>query len=281
MIDLIVDGLCTIGTIAQSIINVLAGDTNKAREEYNRAKEIYVHDIYQLRQKVEKAKVEALNSYQPFKVLHPLYISSIKIANQAYKAKTDIKYVIEETYKKINEIKVKMNELYTKTKSNVPYAEKKKIFDELTELKKLKNMLYDDVKNSKQEYKNFMDKVLSFNNETHALKLYIRDNCGDYGRIWYENKNQLHKENHISSDTHKYLSDIYLEDLKISGEVFTLTGVVNGNVFVRDSASFICNGVVNGDVNVDYNSQAFIYGIVTGKVNGAGKIEIFGIVMNN
>lgn len=188
MLPIIIGGIVAVGTIAAGIYASLANDTNNAREEYNNAKKEYFSSISQLKKEVKEAKAEALHSYNPFEILHPLYVASIKSADKAYKAKSDIKYVISSTYNRIDELKSKMSELYNKTKTQIRYDEKQKIFDELSELKKLKVLMYNDVENSKQDYKDFMDKLLSFNHETHSLKIYIRDNCGHGGRVWYERK---------------------------------------------------------------------------------------------
>ena len=81
-----------------------------------------------------------------------------------------------------------MEEMYKYSKTNIPYHEKDKLHTEIAELKKLKNFLYEEQKRNKEEKYKFINQVVEFNNETHGLKEYIRDNCGYGGQIWYERK---------------------------------------------------------------------------------------------
>lgn len=186
MLQYIIGGLAIVTLSAIGIWEHFESETKSAKRDYEKAKIKYFSTVNELRKEINEVKKEIQELYNPFEHLLPLYIRSFKTADDAYKAKSNINNVIKSTYNSINEINNKMNILYTSTKNRISSEEKEKIHLEIQELKQLKQALYADVNNNISERDNFLLKVKQFNNETHKLKLYIRDNCGDGGRIWYE-----------------------------------------------------------------------------------------------
>lgn len=188
MLPLLIGGGVVLFGAAAGIYTWLANDTNSAREDYNRTKVQVYNSINDLRQQVDEVKRSLHNIYDPFRTLMPLYVSSIQTADAAYRAKTDIKFTINYTIQAIEKTKNKMNEKYNAIQKVVLNSQRQPFYNELAELKQLKHILYDDLNNSKKELKNFNERVLQFNYETHELKEYIGHNCGKGGKIWYERK---------------------------------------------------------------------------------------------
>jgi len=58
-----------------------------------------------------------------------------------------------------------------------------------------------------------------------------------------------------------------------------LTGVIIGDVVVKEGINFNLNGVVSGNLLVSNNSTVYINGVLNGNVkNIGGNLEIYGIV---
>ena len=176
------------GTVAATIYYLFVRDTDNAKKEYRAEKIKYISETGELRAKIAQVKREISSLYDPFKAIHSLYVESIQCADNAYLAKTKISSVIKEAYISIDVVKKKMSVMYESSKMCRSQQEKDNVHSELAELKKLKNILYEEQKKSIEERKKFMSMVLDFNSETRALKEYIRDNCGYGGRVWYERK---------------------------------------------------------------------------------------------
>lgn len=188
MLPLLIGGALLLTGAAAGIYAWLADDTNTAREEYNRVQVQIYNNINELRQQVDEVKRSIHQVYDPFKALMPLYVSSIRTADAAYKAKNDIKLTINSTIQAINKTKSEMQEKYATIQKIVLNSQRQPLYGELSQLKQLKQMLYEDLNNSKNELKSFTERVLQFNHETHDLKEYIGHNCGEGGKIWYERK---------------------------------------------------------------------------------------------
>lgn len=74
----------------------------------------------------------------------------------------------------------------------------------------------------------------------------------------------------------KIEQDTVLEDDLI------LTGVINGDVIVKEGVHFNLNGMVSGNLLVSNNSSVFINGVLNGDVkNNGGNLEIYGRVKGN
>lgn len=188
MLPYIVGTLLLTG-VAALIFDSYCDDRDRACREYNDTVENYKNNIELLRNDIEKAKSKVLRHvyHDYFNELKGYYVASFKCADIAYEAKRKINEMIQSTYNAINETKENMNRLYNQTKDKtIPYAKRESIHQELASLKKLKTYLFEQLKDNKKERDNFLEKVHSFNNETHALKVFIRDNCGEGGKIWYD-----------------------------------------------------------------------------------------------
>lgn len=188
MLPLLVAGTLVAGSVAGAIYAYLASETNAAREAYNRASETYYSTVEELRKDIAKAKAEIHQSFDPFKLIHPLYRQSVATANKTYEAQTAIRNIIRVTRTQLKEMDSKMREMWESIPTFVCNSQREKIHMELKELKAGKQILKLDIQNSKNECDAFLQKVRLFNNETHDLKLFIRDNCGHGGRVWYERK---------------------------------------------------------------------------------------------
>ena len=189
MLPLIIGGIVVAGGIAAAIYAGFSADTEHARVSYNRAVVDYTKNTQQLIHDIEIAKqrTHVVLYENHFPLLIGYYKSCIHCADNAYRAMQNINYVIKTTYDSINKTKDKMNELYAKAKdTNLPYDERQKYFQELADLKKVKSVLYDTQKAQQVEKEKFLQKVRDFNNQTHDLKLFIRDNTGRGGQLWYE-----------------------------------------------------------------------------------------------
>ena len=174
------------GTVAAGILAYLISDTESAKNDYYTERRKAINTIQELRRKVSETKANIRNECNPFQALRELYVRSIQCANYAYNTQKNISFVIKKTFERIDEIKDKMSSLYDTAKTASSQNEKDRIHLEIAELKKLKKILYEEQEKNKSDKENFMTQVREFNNETHALKEFIRDNCGKGGLVWYQ-----------------------------------------------------------------------------------------------
>ena len=182
-------GAAVIGGMAGVLIASFIEDTAKERERYNRAVVEYEQNIQLLRRDIAAAKEAARRSIfsDGFKTLVGYHRASVQCANKSYKVKQYINNIIKETYDQINKVKRDMDNLYAKTKNkDIPYSERQECYNTLSQLKIVKSYMYDRQNEQIKEREKLLEKVRAFNNETHDLKLFIRDNCGNGGRVWYD-----------------------------------------------------------------------------------------------
>lgn len=66
-------------------------------------------------------------------------------------------------------------------------------------------------------------------------------------------------------------------DITIDKET-NLTGMITGNILVKESSIFIVQGVINGSITVEAKSILKVYGTVNGDIINDGKCEISGII---
>ena len=85
----------------------------------------------------------------------------------------------------------------------------------------------------------------------------------------------------ISPNLQNPFYEKYEGDIVITGETFTLYGIIVGTVIVRDGGTLVCNGVITRNVNVNDCSKAIIHGVVNGMVWGTGYIQVSGMVKNS
>lgn len=68
-------------------------------------------------------------------------------------------------------------------------------YKELISLEETKKLILKEIKNDKQKLYEFNVRVQEFNEITRELKEFIRDNCGNGGRIWYDRLEQRNANN--------------------------------------------------------------------------------------
>ena len=291
-----------LGAIGLAVIGNEIEKNEKAQREYEEKKIKYYENIEELKQGIEKEKERNRKGYDNFDNLVQLHCLSFKNGDYAYKAKEDLKSIINNDYIAIDKIKEKQKELYIQIKNkffkynlinnikdvyNIKYKRNQCIFElknlntkklklqeiiaqyneyvktirteqadiynktknpklsneELNKLhsllkekkseklekikmieiikkelkditnklekldnlnKELKNIISineyenfldleetkkvisEDIKKKKHELYEFKKDVQDFNEYTKNLKEYIRDNCGNGGRMWYE-----------------------------------------------------------------------------------------------
>ncbi len=182
--------------IAATIYDHCSSETREAERQYEEYKTVYINtsnklenDIEEKKRKINEEKKKyakrarrevekaANREVDTFPYFHERYIECIKTANIAYNAKKRCESIIKVKKKYIRQTLTEMNRMYEQTKTNISRQEKEKIHSELAYLKKLKETLYEELNLQINERQNFLDKVRKFNNATHDLKLYIRDNC--------------------------------------------------------------------------------------------------------
>lgn len=181
----IIGTVLAIGTLATGIYIKFFNDTEKAKKEYEKTKEFCLSKIKEMQEQIEAAKIDALKSCNPFESLLPLYISSVEIKDKAIDLKNNLKYIIQITNNRIEEVTNKKDELYQKTNMRIPLSEKLELHKEITELEKLKSVMQNDLEEIKSDFQGYMDRVLIFSQDIQALKIFIRDNCAEKGQLWY------------------------------------------------------------------------------------------------
>lgn len=188
MLPIIVGGAVLAGTIAAGLYAYFSVEANNARVKYNLEAERYYTTIEELRNEVKVKKIEALTAYNPFNLLIPIYIGSVKAGDMAHRAVQNLNSQIFFINYNINETKIEMANLYASIPKEVFYSKRDKIHKNIGGLKFFKQTLYSERNTLFEEKNRFMLKREQFNNETHDLKIYIRDNCGKGGYLWYQHK---------------------------------------------------------------------------------------------
>lgn len=186
------------GTVAAAILAYFISDTESAKNEFYTERAKSINTIQELRKEIAETKARINSLYNPFLELRALYVRSIQCADFAYRTQKKISFVIKNTYSKTNETSYQMTRLYNDAKAIMSQEEKNKLHLEIQELKKLKNILYEEQEKNKADRENFMNQVRIFNNETHTLKEFIRDNCGHGGQVWYNRIEAKKAMRHLS-----------------------------------------------------------------------------------
>lgn len=76
------------------------------------------------------------------------------------------------------------------------------------------------------------------------------------------------------------ISEKIEKDITIQSNT-VLTGMIVGNIEIKNSAEFYVYGTVTGEININKNSKAIIHGIVTGSIFNNGECEIYGMINGN
>lgn len=136
-------------------------------------------------QEVKKATEDSLHELS-FHELVDLHYASQKVANKAYELNKDASLSIKTISKTLVKAKDARNTLYHKLKQRDITQEKKaELRAEFNSYGELRADLFENLHELKAQQTSFRNKLKSFNNTTHGLKITIRDNCGERGRDWY------------------------------------------------------------------------------------------------
>ena len=106
-----------LGAIGLAVIGNEIEKNEKAQREYEEKKIKYYENIEELKQGIEKEKERNRKGYDNFDNLVQLHCLSFKNGDYAYKAKEDLKSIINNDYIAIDKIKEKQKELYIQIKN--------------------------------------------------------------------------------------------------------------------------------------------------------------------
>ncbi len=174
----------------------LSSKENSARKSYYRASERLSRETKERQRDIEC--VMRNNEYsRDFEKHIVLYKASVQSANACFKTYEQQKQLVktcqsrlQEFGNRIGELKKQRDELKTRKakgdKSAV--APLKAIYDELQQTRDFFTQVKEELATLRKVKKSLLTDVRELNKSTHKFKLYIRDNCGRGGRIWYERR---------------------------------------------------------------------------------------------
>lgn len=175
------------GAAAIAIYTAVKAVSMYAEKEFEQKKTEYYNNITKLRNDIDEAKKGSFFFGYDFNLLVELHYQSCKQGDLAYKGKQAVRRTIDGYYTGVRQIKEKQQKLYIEMKNGTKtYAQRAEIAEQLAGLKDLKSHLYLSIDNAKKEQEKFLSNVMAFNAETHDLKIFIRNNCGRGGEVWYE-----------------------------------------------------------------------------------------------
>lgn len=159
---------------------------------YNESVERFIHETKQRQQ--QTADILKKNALKKDYYSHlTLYRASVTASNKLYQIYDNHKQLVKifTTHKnalwdKICLLKEKRNQSTGNIKKQI-IAELQSIYEKLHQIKDELNLLYN-------EKSKLLSQIRMVNQETHQIKLYIRDNCGVKGYNWYQRKTRQHQK---------------------------------------------------------------------------------------
>lgn len=153
---------------------------------YNESVERFIHETKQRQQ--QTADILKKNALKKDYYSHlTLYRASVTASNKLYQIYDKHKQLVKifTTHKntlwdKICLLKEKRNQSTGNIKKQI-IAELQSIYEKLHQIKDKLNLLHN-------EKSKLLSQIRMVNQETHQIKLYIRDNCGVEGYNWYQRK---------------------------------------------------------------------------------------------
>jgi len=164
---------------------ILSEEAKQSRRRWAERYREVERTVEEHRANIEAHLVDAQASCN-FHLLRNVYVSSFKVADEAYKLLTDARESLNGIGQALIDAKTRINELKEKRESKeLSPEERVNIQKEIDDLFELRKALFPDKDKVKQERDHLLEEVKKLNQQTHNLKEAIRDRCGYGGRLWY------------------------------------------------------------------------------------------------
>jgi len=179
-------------SIASAGLGLLLKEVEKEYRRWASTREEIELEIKRQRDEIAFYLNNAQQHYD-YKTMINLHYESFMVADQAYLLLKDARKSINALNSTLFGSKEKKTELSLKMKKYKSIEEKNEISTELKELGNLRKTLFDDRNVLKEQQEEFYKQVKGLNQQTHRLKIAIRDNTGLHGREWYQRLEERQK----------------------------------------------------------------------------------------
>lgn len=186
MLEWYIASAVVVGTIgiANGILNHLRQKASNERQRWQNEYQKVQRDVTDFDQRIQQKIREAQYAVN-FEQLTQLHFESMKVADHAYRLLSDARKSLEAIGGAIKDAGEEKNRLFAEKKNTNNYQRRVQLEQEISALIELRNQLFPDKDQLKIERDKFQEQVTQFNAKTHALKIAIRDKCGERGQDWY------------------------------------------------------------------------------------------------
>ncbi len=174
--------VATVGAAA-AIWAIFDREARDARNQWERDWKRVQRSVEDHRRNIQRNLNRAQTSYD-FHLLVDLHFSSFRVADHAYSSLRDARKSLDAMGKMLVQAKHRKNELIQKKRA-APFEERQQIQAEIDILTELRDDIFPDKDAVKQQRDELHSELKRLNNQTHQLKIAIRDRCGYKGRDWY------------------------------------------------------------------------------------------------
>lgn len=165
----------------------LSSSENDARQDYEQKCQNLKSEKKSRDQQLKNLKKELKLSkrYQEYLALHH---ASVIASKQAYILYDKQKSLIALIDKKIGEFIIRINELKQLRKNSIG-QQRQSYHDELQIVHQHLSQAIEEIKRLRAQKSKMLEDVRAINAQTHEIKMYIGQHCGEKGRLWLKNKN--------------------------------------------------------------------------------------------
>ena len=179
----VVGALALFGVGTAAVLSSVSKDERDARERWATKHSEAERSVEEHILNIESHLRDAQSSYD-FHFLTNLHFSSLRVADNAYGLLRDARTSLATMYQILDKITEQKN-VQKSTLPTANFKEKKEIFSEISDLNKFKSSVLGDLAKVKPQKAHLFSEVKRLNEQTHSLKIAIRDRCGERGRDWF------------------------------------------------------------------------------------------------
>lgn len=167
----------------------------EARERWEQDRERVASALEEQRRLVEWHLADARARVE-FRQFVDLHFASQRAADAAYALLEDARLSLDRMGKMIVEARRKRDELEEEIQRTRDHSRRRALVEAQRVVRELRKKVFDDKDAVKAQRDELLAEVQRLNAQTRALKLAIRDRCGERGRDWYarlEGRRELHR----------------------------------------------------------------------------------------
>jgi hypothetical protein len=172
-----------VGAVA-AIYSYFSSKERDAAERWARDRERVERTIEEHRHNIE-ANIAAAKASLDFKFLLDLHYSSFRVADEAYRLKSDASATLDTMGRMLDDARTRRDELHLQLRGDLSSSERNALRSEIQMLNELRSSVRPRFQQVLDEKRVFASELSRLNEQTRALKVAIRDRCGQRGRDWY------------------------------------------------------------------------------------------------